>query len=151
MDAPDAKEALLAALSGLLKSGGDMGEMETALPVLLEYLRAFARSDLVCAMVPIPPGPVADYEGVDGVAEAWRDWGTAFTSVRAEAEEVIEGSEAVALFVNQIAVTKHGSVEISQPSAMLWLFRDELVARLEFHLDRDAALRAGGLKRPAGA
>jgi len=57
----------------------------------------------------------------------------------------------VALFVNQIAVTKHGSVEISQPSAMLWLFRDELVARLEFHLDREAALRAGGLKRPAGA
>jgi len=34
---------------------------------------------------------------------------------------------------------------------MLWLFRNELVARLEFHLDREAALRAGGLKRPAGA
>jgi len=59
MDAPDAKEALLAALSGLLESGGDMGEMDTALPLLLEYLRVFARSDVVCAMVPIPPGPVA--------------------------------------------------------------------------------------------
>jgi len=145
MAIPDAKSALLEALSALLNGNRDMGEMETMLPILVEYLRAFARSDFVCAMVPSPPGRVAEYEGVDGVARAWGDWGETFESVRAEAEELREGPEAVALFVNQIAVTKHGGVEISQPSAMVWLFEGELVRRLEFHLDRGAALRAGGL------
>jgi hypothetical protein len=65
--------------------------------------------------------------------------------VRADAEEIREAGSAVVLFVNQIAVTRHGGVEMTQPSAMLWLFENGLVARLEFHLDRKAALRAGGL------
>ena len=72
-------------------------------------------------------------------------WGATFESVRAVAEESRVGECAVALFVNQIAVTKHAGVEITQPSALLWRFRDGLVSRLEFHLDREAALKAGGI------
>ena len=78
------------------------------------------------------------------VAEAWRDWGATFESVRADADELRETEDAVVFFVNQIAVTKHGGVEMTQPSAMVWLFEDGPVDRLEFHLDREAALRAGG-------
>lgn len=145
MEASDAKQALHAVLEGMLEGDRDMGEMDDTLPFLVEYLRAFARSDFVCAMVPIPPTPAIEYPGVDGVSEAWRDWGATFESVRAEAVELIAGDESVAFYVNQIAVTKHGGVEITQPSAMLWLFEGELVARLEFHLDRETALQAGGL------
>ena len=143
-----AKQALLEVLRGMLEGDRDMGEMDDTLPGLVEYLRFFARSDFVCSMVPIPPNPSVEYEGVDGVAEAWADWGATFESVRAEAQELREGADSIVLFVNQIAVTKHGGVEMSQPSGMLWLFDGELVARLEFHLDRDTALRAGGI--PAG-
>ncbi|MEJ7876715.1 MAG: nuclear transport factor 2 family protein [Solirubrobacterales bacterium] len=146
MAANEAKDALLGALSSLLDGDRDMGEMETTLPVLAEYLRLFAASSFVCAMVPTPPTPAIEYEGVDGVVSAWRDWGAAFASVRAEAEDLFRSEDATVLFVNQIAVTRHGGVEMTQPSAMLWVFEDGLVARLEFHLDREAALRAGGLE-----
>ena len=140
----EAKEALLGALGAFMEGDRSMGEMHEVVPALDAYLRVFARSDFVCAMVPVPPGPVAEYAGVDGLARAWRDWGETFESVRADAEEIKEGEDAVALFVDQIAVTKHGGVEMTKPSAMLWLFEDGLVRRLEFHLDRDAALEAGG-------
>jgi len=141
----EATEALHQALSRLLDGDRDMGEMERTLPLLTNYLRLFAASSFVCAMVPLPPTPAVEYEGVDGVATAWRDWGAAFASVRAEAEDLFRSEDATVLFVNQIAVTRHGGVEMTQPSAMLWLFEDGLVARLEFHLDRTMALRAGGL------
>ncbi len=145
MAPPDAKKALREALSGLLEDDQDTGDMETTVPFLAEFLRAYARSDFKCVMVPIPPGPTAEYEGVDGFIEAWRDWGETFDSVRLEPEEIREGPDALVLLVKQIGVTRHGGVAIAQPSAMLCLFRDGLVSRLEFHLDRTAALRGGGL------
>jgi hypothetical protein len=49
------------------------------------------------------------------------------------------------ILVNQVAITRHDRVEISQPSAMVLEFAGEQVSRLEFHLDRNAALRAAGL------
>jgi len=143
--ANEAKDVLLQAISGLLRGDGDMGEMERTLPLITDYVRYFAAPEFVCAMVPIPPTPAVEYPGVDGVADGWRDWGAAFESVRAEADTAYESDDAVVLFVKQIAVTRHGGVEMTQPSAMLWLFEGGLVARLEFHLDREAALRAGGL------
>ena len=145
MASPDAKNALVDVLSAVLEGDREMGEMEAIVPNLVDYLRVFARSDFVCAMVAIPPNPAVEYPGVDGVAEAWRDWGATFERVRGEAVDLREGDDAVAFLVNQIVVTKHGGVEMTQPSAMLWLFEDGLVRRLEFHLDQGAALRAGGL------
>jgi hypothetical protein len=140
-----AKEALLTALGSFPGENRDMGEMRTILPPLVEYVQAFGAPDFVCAMVPLPPGPVAEYEGPDGIERAWNDWGAAFESVRADADELIVGDRAVALLATQVVVTRHGSVEMTQPSAMLWLFSDDdRVRRLEFHLDRDAALGGGG-------
>ena len=128
----------------MLEGDRHMGEMPDVMPALSGYLRAFGHPDLKVAMVPIPPGPIVEYDGVDGLVQAWEDWGGTFESVRADAEELRQAERSVALFVDQIAVTKHGGVEISQPSAMLWLFDGPLVSRLEFHLDRAAALKAGG-------
>ena len=143
-----AREALLAALGSSLGEDRNMGEMQTILPRLVEYAQAFAAPDFVCAMVPLPPGPVAEYEGPEGIERAWHDWGATFESVRADADELVEGDRAVALLVTQVVVTRHGGVEMTQPSAMLWLFSDDdRVRRLEFHLDRHAALEAGGLAR----
>jgi ketosteroid isomerase-like protein len=42
--------------------------------------------------------------------------------------------------VRQIGTTRHGGVEIAQPSAAVWKFRDGRLVRLEFHLDREEAM-----------
>jgi hypothetical protein len=49
------------------------------------------------------------------------------------------------MLVRQNVVTVHGGVELTQPSALVVLIEGEHVANVQFHLDQDAALRAGGL------
>lgn len=148
MERRDAKKAVLEVLRAIPARDGDMGEMRDTLPMLSAFLREHAAPDFVCAMVPLPPTPEVTYPGVDGLERAWEDWGGAFESLRAEAEEIIESDAHVVMLVKQIAVTRHGGVEISQPSAIVWALAGERVARVEFHLDQAAALRAGGLGQP---
>ena len=88
----EARQALLR-LEAFLEGDRSMGDMDQVLPALDAYLRVFAAPGFVCAMVPIPPGPVAEYEGVDGVTRAWRDWGATFETIRADAEEIRETDE----------------------------------------------------------
>jgi hypothetical protein len=69
--------------------------------------------------------------------------------VHAELEEMLETDRHVVLLVDQVAVTRSHGVEISQPSAMVFEFADGRVTRLEFHLDRESALRVAGMKPDA--
>jgi hypothetical protein len=55
------------------------------------------------------------------------------------------------VLVDQVATTRHGSVEITQPSAMVFAYENGLVNRVEFHLDRDAALAVAGVKRDSAS
>ncbi len=41
--------------------------------------------------------------------------------------------------------TKTGGVEVEAPGAAVWTVVDGRVRRVEFHLDREAALRSAGL------
>ncbi len=59
-------------------------------------------------------------------------------------EAVEEVGENVLTLVNQVGTTRHG-VEVEQPSAAVWKFRDGLLARVEFHLDRERARESAGL------
>jgi ketosteroid isomerase-like protein len=89
----------------------------------------------------------ATFEGLDGLVEAWGDWLATFSRVRFEIEDVQEIGQNVLTLVRQMGVTRHGEVEISQPSAAVWKFRDGRLVRIEFHLDRELALKSAG--RPA--
>jgi ketosteroid isomerase-like protein len=143
---PDAQAAAREVLSTFLSEGNDLGDMRDALPALTEFLSVAATPDFTCVMVPLPPTPEVEYPGVEGVSRAWSDWGEAFETLRAELEEVREAERHIVILVTQIAVTRHGGVEIRQPSAMVFAFDDAgRVTRAEFHLDQDAALRAAGL------
>lgn len=142
---PDAKALAYDVLSAMVKDGNDLGYMEEALPQLTAFISEIAAPDFVCVMVGAPPAPEAIYHGIDGIAEAWSDWGEAFEKVRAELEEVRESDDHIVVLVKQIAVTRHQGVEITQPSAMVFAFEAGRLARLEFHLDRDAALRSAGI------
>jgi ketosteroid isomerase-like protein len=142
---PDAKSLAREVLATFLEGDNDLGYMDEALPQLIRYIEAVAAPDFTCLMVGMPPAPAVTYEGADGLARAWSDWGEAFEKVRAELEEVRESDDHIVVLVNQVAITRHHGVEISQPSAMVFAFEDGRVTRAEFHLDRAAALKSAGL------
>ena len=148
---PDAKAVLREALEGLGGDGNDLGRMEDSLPVLAEFLSALATPDFVCVMAGLPPTPPTLHPGIEGLASAWADYGGAFETVRAELQEILESDSHLVVLVNQVGITRHGGVEISQPSAMLFAFEGGRVGRIEFHLDQAQALRIAGLDpRSAG-
>jgi uncharacterized protein len=86
-----------------------------------------------------------EYTGLDGFTEAWRDWTSPFESYRIEVEEMIDAGDQVVTLVAMTGRTRTGGAEITAPGAAVWTVRDGRVRRVEFHLDRNAALRAAGI------
>jgi len=86
-----------------------------------------------------------DHTGLDGFVAAWRDWTSAFESYRIEVEEMIDAGDKVVSLVAMTSTVRGGG-EISSPGAAVWTIVDGRVRRVEFHLDRDAALKAAGLE-----
>jgi len=63
----------------------------------------------------------------------------------AECEEMIDAGDQVVSLVAMKGTTRTGGAEISAPGAAVWTVVDGRVRRVEFHLDRNAALRAAGI------
>jgi ketosteroid isomerase-like protein len=87
-------------------------------------------------------GAVQHYEGAEGMRAGLKDWSETFSSLRFEAQDVQVFGDNVLTLAQQIGVTRHGGVEIEQPSAVVWKFRDGRIHRVEWHLDRAAAERS---------
>ena len=87
-----------------------------------------------------------EYSGLEGFIEAWRDWTEAFDSYRIEVEEMIDAGNEVVSLVAMAGTTRTGGAEISAPAAAVWTVIDGRVRGVQFHLDRNAALRAAGLE-----
>lgn len=145
MTDPEVKQVVIEVLAEM-RGRADLGSMEEALPLLSAYLERFAAPGFTCSMVGIPPTAPLEFEGIEGLAAAWGDYGEAFEEVRAELDEVLESENHVVILVNQVAITRHDGVQITQPSAMVLEFAGDRVQRLEFPLDREVALRAAGLE-----
>jgi ketosteroid isomerase-like protein len=88
----------------------------------------------------------ATYEGLDGLRAAWTDWLGTFARIRFEFEDIQQVGENVVTLGRQIGTTRHGGVDIEQPSAAVWKFRDGRIVRIEFHLDREAAFRSAEIQ-----
>ena len=86
-----------------------------------------------------------EYTGLDGFAEAWRDWTSPFESYRIDVEEMIDAGDQVVSLVAMSGKTRTGGAEIPQPGAAVWTVVDNRVRSVEFHIDRDRALCAAGL------
>jgi ketosteroid isomerase-like protein len=82
---------------------------------------------------------------LDGFVSAWRDWTSAFESFRIEVDEVFEAGDNVVSMVRQIGAPRGTDAEMETPGAAVWMIRDGRLRRVEFHLDREAALRAAGV------
>jgi ketosteroid isomerase-like protein len=86
-----------------------------------------------------------DGRGLEDFRVAWGDWMTPYESYEIEPEEAIDAGDSVVLLVRQVGKTRTGGVEMeNQGAAVVWV-RDGRMRRVEFHLDRDAAMRAAGL------
>jgi ketosteroid isomerase-like protein len=97
-------------------------------------------SDRVVTLMAGPDSSfVGTYPGVDGVRNAWADWLGTWATVRFEFEGMEEHGDNVFTFGRQIGTSRTGGVELVQPSAAVWKFRDGLIERIEFHLDRGRA------------
>jgi len=86
-----------------------------------------------------------EYVGLDGFVEAWRDWTGAFATFRIEVDEMIDAGDSVVSLVRLFGTMEREGAEIETKGAAVWMMRGGLLHRVEFHLDRDAALRAAGL------
>jgi ketosteroid isomerase-like protein len=86
-----------------------------------------------------------DFVGLDGFVAAWRDWTRAFESFRIEVDEMVDAGDNVVSLVRQIGIPRGAHAEMETPGAAVWMIRDGRLRRVEFHLDRDAALRAAGI------
>jgi ketosteroid isomerase-like protein len=87
-----------------------------------------------------------DGRGLQEFRTAWRDWMTPYESYVIEPDEAIDAGDRVLMLVRQVAKTKTGGVEVENHGAAVVWIRDGRMWKVEFHLDRDAAMKAAGLQ-----
>ncbi len=105
-----------------------------------------AQPDFEVAMVgPNYLGQAIERSGADGFREAWVDWTSPFSSYQIDLEEMIDAGDRVVSLVAMSGKTKTGGVEIEAHAAAVWTVVDGRLRRVEFHLDRESALRSAGL------
>jgi hypothetical protein len=141
-----ADQATIEALSVLLTLGDWVEAMASPRYAdILDGLRGVAAPDLTVEMV--GPGGAfrQSFHGVDGFREAWTDWLEPYESYRLEPDEWREAEDRLVFLGRQIAVPKGGGAELRSDAAAVIFLADRIVKRVEFHLDREAALRSAGL------
>ncbi len=99
----------------------------------------------VVAVGPEYLGEGTVYRGLAGFEEFWTDWLQPWESFRIESEAFLDAGDQVVQLARQVGRTQAGGAEIEDRGAAVLSFRDGRLSRIEFHLDRDRALRAAGL------
>jgi ketosteroid isomerase-like protein len=83
--------------------------------------------------------------GFDGLVGAFRDWLAPYLSYTFEWEGIADGGDRVVALVRQVGVIATTGAPIEARSGVVFVFDGGRLVRMEFHLDRDDALRAAGL------
>jgi ketosteroid isomerase-like protein len=131
-------DADVALLNGMLEQWG-RGEFWNAEPYADDVV--FVRSG--------PDG--GEYHGIEGLTAAWRDFLAAWDDFRIQTEGVATGADGMyVLLLRLLGRGKGSGVTIDAEVANVVTMRDGLIARLEMHWDRDAALTAAGAGEDAG-
>jgi hypothetical protein len=108
-------------------------------------LDQIAHDDLETAAI-LPDGHVnSEASGRDGFIAIWRDWTGSFERFFIEpiAEPVVNGDSMINTVRQRGWI---GGSEIPAEGTAAWFFRDGKLARIEFHLSRERALRAIGIE-----
>jgi ketosteroid isomerase-like protein len=113
--------------------------------------REVAHPDVECVMVGPDPRFATEARGIEGFVEAWSDWLSPFDRWRLELEDVIEFGDRVVTLIRQFGTPKGSTAEVENAGAAVWFLRDGRLARVEFHLDREMAMRSAGLADTSAA
>jgi ketosteroid isomerase-like protein len=122
----------------------DEEQSEAALATLAED----AAPDFECVLVApqyTGSGGRLTFSGVEGFREAWLEWLAPFETYSLEIEDLIDAGDRVVTLARQSATTRVGGVRMEEDTAAVWTVRDGKLASVEFHLDRDRAMKAAGL------
>jgi ketosteroid isomerase-like protein len=89
----------------------------------------------------------AVWEGLEGLRAGWRDFLEGFDFLRIVPGELRESDagDVVVDFVRMECRPRGTQAQLDQPAAAVWRFQDGRLTAVEFHIDRDAALRSAGL------
>ena len=126
-------ERLMAALAPIF-GGGELDVDDALINRIGDSLDEISDAEEITGAMTADSSFTTEFQGREGLQATWADWLDTFTRVRLEMEAVEEVGDNVITFVNQIGTTRHG-VDVAQPSAAVWKFRDGRLARIEFHLD----------------
>ena len=133
-------EAVVPAMGGL-----EPRVDEATIDRLATAIESIATDDFTCGMIAMDVAQ--EFEGPEGVRAAWKDWLEAYSQLSFRIHEFREVGRNVLMIVDQVGTTRHGGVEVEQPSAAVWMFRDGRLRRVEFHLDQRAAERSASAKQ----
>jgi ketosteroid isomerase-like protein len=118
---------------------------DSALADFEQSVGRFCHEDFETAMVSGGSGLRNEYRGADGFVSAWRDWVQPFESFRIVIGHEMEATEDALLGLAQQTGVLSGGGEVRSDAAAVMFFRDGLLARVEFHMDRAEARRAAGM------
>jgi ketosteroid isomerase-like protein len=138
---------LLARLNEVMPTGDWVEAMadEEGVRARLDSLREIAWPDLEIAMIG-PGGFTGVFHGIDGFREAWDDWLLPFDRYTVEIEELHQRGQHVVALARHEATPKGTEATVEGAAAAVMTFRDGRLARIEFNLDPEAALRAAGIE-----
>jgi hypothetical protein len=112
-----------------------------ALDRMVNAIETLATDDFSCGMIAFDVAQ--EFQGTEALKDAWTDWLEAYSDLQFRIHEFRDVGDNVLMLVDQVAVTRHGGVEVEQPSAAVWKFTDDgRLWRVEFHLDQRAAERS---------
>jgi hypothetical protein len=117
----------------------------SAVARLTSAVERVAAPDLEGAMIGPDPSFRIEFDGANGMIERWSDWLSPYESFRMEIGDLIESGDVLVTCARQFGTPTGGGPEVEAESAAVWWLRDDRLVRVEFHLDREAALRAAGL------
>jgi ketosteroid isomerase-like protein len=86
------------------------------------------------------------YRGAAGVEEWLSDFAAAWDSYAMEVERVIDAGDRVVSLFRIRAVGAGSGATVERGDGMVWTFRGDKLARLDYFNDQDEALEAAGLK-----
>ncbi len=94
--------------------------------------------------------PVTYAGGLEGLADAWRDWLRAWSTYRFEVQEVLDGGDCVVVVKVGRGKPRPDAPEKLLRRAAIWTVQDGLITRADFNVPCSEALALTGLAAQPG-
>jgi SnoaL-like domain len=91
-------------------------------------------------------GNASERAGLEGLRGFWLDWLAPWATYATEAEDALDLGDRVLVLSHSFGRLEGSAHELHEAPAAVWTVRDGKVARAEFFVDRDEALKAAALR-----